>query len=431
MKLKKMIAAATSGMMAFSLMSSMGVNMETVKADDKEVTISMMIAGTATENDFETEQLPELVKKAYPNINLEVTKLPDNQYLTSLKTKLVSGECPDIIWQWPAMSGTGAVQKLAEAGYLEPLSDLECMKTAGEAATEQYTYEGEIYGMPNGISVLGTFYNKKLFEENNLSEPKTWDEFLNCCEVLKEAGIQPIVMGDKDMYEMQFGLYQVAANTIYDENPDFDEKLWSGETKFTDEGTWDVVMEMYISLYDNGYISDTSLGLGEQQAIQQFIDGEAAMIFDGSFNYPAINAKGSMEFERGCFPLPGANEDIIVSASMGASPAIYSGSEYIEECKEILNTWFDGESDIWKAYVDAGKIIPTYGYGTDSVDEIFQPFLKLHNEGKTIYWCNQKWPGGTENEMEALLSKYIGGQGITVDEIVEGMQTKLDELKGE
>ena len=56
-----------------------------------DITLTMMVSGTAYENDFETEQLPALVKEKWPNVTLEVTKLPDDNYYTSLKTKLA--EC--------------------------------------------------------------------------------------------------------------------------------------------------------------------------------------------------------------------------------------------------------------------------------------------------------------------------------------------------
>lgn len=40
---------------------------------------------------------------------------------------------------------------------------------------------------------------------------------------------------------------------------------------------------MYKTLYDEGYIdASKSLGYGASQAIQDFIDGKAAMTFDGS-----------------------------------------------------------------------------------------------------------------------------------------------------
>ncbi len=85
---------------------------------------------------------------------------------------------------------------------------------------------------------------------------------------------------------------------------DFDTQVREGDASFTDEGTWDTVLEMYKTLYDKGYIdSSKSLGYGASQAITDFIDGKAAMTFDGSFNVTALTAEGAAgDFERGYFP---------------------------------------------------------------------------------------------------------------------------------
>lgn len=403
---------------------------KTDQGTNDNITITMLYSGTVGENDFDTLILPGLVKEAFPNITLEVTKLPDDQYYTALKTKLASGECPDIILVQPMYAGSNSVIGLAEAGYLEPLSDMECMKLIG-AGSESFTYRGEVYGLSTGISILGTYYNKDLFDANGLTVPQDWESFLNCCETLKNAGIQPIVMGDKDMYVLQFGLYQLACSQIYTQNPEFDVQLRTGETAFTDAGTWDTVLEMYKTLYDRGYIDSNSLGLSAQQAIQRFVDGEAAMTFDGSFNLSALKAIGAGgEFERGYFPLPGnaPGEEVYAAVAPGAGPAIYSGSNYVEECKQILDLYYDGDSELWRGKIDEGKFIPNYGYGLEDINPLYRPFLEMYNGGKTFYWSNQGWPAGVESEMEALFSEMIGGQGTTVEMIAKGMQMKFEEL---
>lgn len=401
----------------------------TMTSDD--IVITMMYSGTAAENDFETELLPGLVKDAFPNITLEVTKLPDDQYYTALKTRLASGECPDIILVQPTIEGPNSAVLLAEAGYLEPLTDMKAVELAG-VGSGPLTYNDEVYGIASGVTILGTYYNKDLYAQYNLEVPTTWDEFLNCCQTLQDNGVQPIVMGDKDMYVMQFGLYQIACNEVYAHNPDYDQQLRTGDTKFTDEGTWDKVLTMYTDLYDKGYIQSSSLGLGAAQSIQKFVDGEAAMIFDGSFNYAAIVAEGAVAFERGYFPLPSASGETYASMAPGAGPAIYSGSKFKTECKAILEMWYDGESDIFKAYVDSGRVIPTYGYGVDDVNPIYDTFMELYGKDMAFYWCNQAWPGGVRDEMQALLSEYIGGQNTTIEDIANGMQLKFEEFnKGE
>lgn len=262
------------------------------------ITITMLCSGTVTENDFETEVFPRLVNETYPNIKVEVVKLPDNQYSTALLSRLASGSCADIILVQPMYASSTSVLELAAKGYLEPITDMEAVKLAG-VGVDSFTYNGEVYGIPTGVTILGTYYNQEIFSRYSLSVPKTWDEFLNVCEALKNNGVQPIVMGDKDKYEMQFGLYQLAANEIYPANSEYDIKLRDGSTSFTDSGTWDRILSMYYTLYEKEYIAQDSLSIGDAQAVQRFNDGKAAMIFGGSFDIQNMT-KG--EFETGYFP---------------------------------------------------------------------------------------------------------------------------------
>lgn len=395
-----------------------------------DITLTMMVSGVAAENDFETEQLPKLIKEKWPNVTLEVTKLPDDNYYTSLKTKLASGECPDIILTQPMYAGQNSCYALAEAGYLTPLNDMDCIKDRMDSL-DSVTYDGNVVTATTGVSILGCYYNKELFTKAGIqSTPQNWDEFLEACQKLKDAGIQPIVMGDKDQYVLQFGLYQLAANEIYSQNADYDMQLRSGDAKFTDKGTWDTVLKMYKTLYDKKYIdASQSLGYGASQAIQDFADGKAAMTFDGSFNVAPLTANG---VDAGYFPIPGT-KGVYTATCLSAGYSIYNKSKNVDACKELLDYWMDGKSPVWDAYLATGKIIATYGNGADQAPnyELFKPFVDLLNEGKAFYWCNQAWPAGTETEMEALFSEMVGGQGTEVKDITQGMQDKFEDLLDE
>lgn len=441
MKFKKMAAVVLAGVTACATVpAAVPVFAADGRYDHEaienagDITLTMMISGVASDNDFETEQLPKLVKEKWPNVTLEVTKLPDDNYYTSLKTKLASGECPDIILTQPMYAGQNSCYALAEAGYLASLNDLDNVQ-GREDSLSSVTYDGDIVTDTAGVAILGTYYNKDLFKQAGIeSEPQTWDEFLEDCKKLKDAGIQPIVMGDKDQYVLQFGLYQLAADEIYSKNPDFDTQLRDGDAEFTDEGTWDKVLEMYKTLYDEGYIdASKSLGYGASQAIQDFIDGKAAMTFDGSFNATALLAEGAGgDFERGYFPIPGT-DGVYTATCLAAGYSIYSKSEHVDECKELLDYWLDGESELWDAYISTGKVIVTYGNGADATPnyDLFKPFVDLLNDGKGFYWSNQAWPAGTETEMESLFSEMVGGQGTEIEDITEGMQDKFEDLLDE
>ena len=45
------------------------------------------------------------------------------------------------------------------------------------------------------------WYNKKVFADNNLMPPKTWDEFFKVADALKAKGIVPFVIGTKEGWE--------------------------------------------------------------------------------------------------------------------------------------------------------------------------------------------------------------------------------------
>lgn len=438
MRAKKLWALGMAGIMAASVLggcagskaSDPGNGSEKADAQKGEkTTITFLCSGVKATSgeDFRAETLPKIVAEKFPGVTLEVTMLPDDQYYTALKTKLATGEAPDLMWVQPRYAGANATYSLAEAGYLEDISQLKAVEKVG-AASADFTYKDKVYGLPGGIAYLGTYYNKTLFKDNGLEVPTNWDEFIKCCETLKKAGIQPINMGDKDAYVMQFGLYQLAANMIYPKNPDFDQKLREGSAKFTDKGTWDAVLTRYHELYEKGYIQDGSLGLGVAQAQQKFIEGKCAMIFDGTFNKNALGGSKAGAFETGYFPLPGndAGQQLYTAGAPGAGPAIYSSSKNKDICKQILEMWYDGESDLYKAYVASGQFIPTNA-GVQ-IDPLFDPFMKLYGQGKSFYWCNQAWPAGTENEMEALYGEMIGNTGMDVSGITKGMQAKFDEL---
>ena len=70
---------------------------------------------------------------------------------------------------------------------------------------------------------------KTFLPNSNLSVPTNWQEFLDCCAVLKSNGIQPLISGNKDSFVLQFGIYQIAASQVYAKNPDYNAQLTQGK----------------------------------------------------------------------------------------------------------------------------------------------------------------------------------------------------------
>ncbi len=53
--------------------------------------------------------------------------------------------------------------------------------------------------------MVGIWYNKALFEQAGIEEiPTTWTEFLSVVQQLKDAGITPIALGERDKWTGHF-----------------------------------------------------------------------------------------------------------------------------------------------------------------------------------------------------------------------------------
>jgi raffinose/stachyose/melibiose transport system substrate-binding protein len=405
---------------------------ETTVAAAAPVTVTMLISGNISPNgnDIEVDIVPKYIKEAFPNITVETTKLPDDQYYTTVKTRLAAGQGPDIMMIFPKTGVAGAID-LAKAGYAKDISDMNFWDNIGEGAKNDMSYEGKPRAVAKGLDFLGVYYNKSLFEQAGVSGlPQSWQEFLDVCQKLKDAGITPITTADKDAWYIQFGLYQIAANVIYPDQMDFDELVQAGTKDFTDP-SWIAALDKMKSLYDSGYVVDNSLGMGSAQCAQIFIDGQAAMTFDGTWSYDALTAQGAAEFERGFFALP-ANDagDVYISASTAAGYGVNAATANYDAVKTIFEYWFDGQSPLFQAWVEANTSISVYK-GVPLTNPLYNDvYNQYQSVGKSVYFCNQMWPGGVADEMEAKFQEVIGGQASSSD-VAAAMSAKFEELWGQ
>lgn len=389
---------------------SAGICMAETEEAAEKIPITFMMTGTGDGAEVWKKELEELLLEDFPNIEINVEAYPDEQYYNTLNTRLSMGDGPDLFAIQAYWAGPNAVQKLAPAGYLEPLDDLPVILGASEEEKDPVSYGGHVYSVSRYKMKLCTFYNKKIFAGLGLSVPRNWDEFLEVCECLKSHGITPVISGNKDSYALQFGLYQIAACLVYADNPDYNRELADGTAKFTDAGTWDSVIERYMELYKNNYVQEHSLAISIAEAAERFADGEAAMMFGGDFNYQDLSE--SMDEELGAFSLP-ANEEgepVYGVLSYGGGTAVYAGGAHVELYKKIAN----------KLLAETDSFLITGEEG------LWEEFEELQSEGRYTSNCNQGWKGDVEWVLEDGVSRMIGGMEVSAFSITADMQKAYD-----
>ena len=139
-------------------------------------------------NEDTVKTLLAYLAEKVPDVEIEFQFIDNSNYDTIVDTQLSAEEGPDIICESP-----GSALKHAKLGYLTELNDLGSLYS--DAGTRLYSYDGNVYALP-GISWFeGCYFNKAMFEENNIELPTTFDEYIAVCKQFKELGITPLAAG--------------------------------------------------------------------------------------------------------------------------------------------------------------------------------------------------------------------------------------------
>lgn len=166
---------------------------------------------------------------AHPEVKIDFSATPGQDYPAKLQTALAGGQPSDILG-----AQEGNIITTVLSGAAIPFADLTGkidLSGLTDTARNQVTVNGVDYGAPLASYTVGIAYQRPIFAEHNITPPTTWDELTAACQTLKDAGVQPIVLGAKDgvhPFFMYIGLTSAAIG------PEGFEAIRSGAKKVTD-----------------------------------------------------------------------------------------------------------------------------------------------------------------------------------------------------
>ncbi len=140
-------------------------------------------------------------EQMYPDVKVKEIVQDDDVYEDQgLITLVQSRTPPDVYAQW----GGDLVRLYAESGFAADLTaalEGAWKDTFLDAAWPDATYNDKIYLVPNSLDVTTVlWYNEAMFEEVGVTAPETWSEFMNVNAKLKENGITPVIVGNKELW---------------------------------------------------------------------------------------------------------------------------------------------------------------------------------------------------------------------------------------
>ncbi|PSL40301.1 carbohydrate ABC transporter substrate-binding protein (CUT1 family) [Planomicrobium soli] len=219
-------------------------------------------------------------EKANPDITVEMTIYPSDQYMATAQRMLQEGSTGDVFTSFPGAQ----FESLQKAGVFEDLSGEEFVSNFDENLITVGQKDGKQLALPYQLVFNMPIYNKGMFDELGLEVPKSWEEFQALCDTLLENGITPIAFPGADIGPNQF-MNSMMMNNAPDE--DIFAKLQSGEEKLTNEW-WVKTLEDFQLLEQKGYIQKNALGTNQDSAMQMVASEEAAMLATGSYHMASL-----------------------------------------------------------------------------------------------------------------------------------------------
>ena len=313
------------------------------------------------------------------------------------------------------------IQVLGGEGRLMDLSGLECAQNLRDVVKTANTVDGKLVAIPQEVVAYGLFVNKDMFDRYNLELPNTPEEFLECCRVFKENGIETPVGANRWWLE-NFVLAQAYADLYNGGNTEAEiAALNSGESKYSDymRPGFEFLQEMI----DCGYID------AEKAYVSEALEGERedflaqktpiVMAYWGAAN--TETAYGKTDFEMLVIGFPSDRGQMPVMPLTGYG--IGAHAEHAEDARDFLEVVLSDEA--LRVYTETNKVIsPSKNVEVDCIPAL-KPLNDRIEENVYVLGANagmkvEQW-GNTCLIVRELLN------GATVDECM----AEFDRLQAE
>lgn len=187
------------------------------------------------------------------------------------------------------------VVEMAKRGHVVDLTNVINPNEYVTGIFDPVTYEGKIWATPFTIVLKpGFWYRKSFFQQHGLSEPQTWDEFLQLLKRLKEIGVTPIASGDG----VGWPLSDVTeAFIIAYAGPDVFRGLTEKKVKFDDPRINAVFRDRISLLLREGYFGEPEEWT---QAVEKWWNGTYGIYFMGTWILGMVDNPDDVGF----FPMP-------------------------------------------------------------------------------------------------------------------------------
>jgi multiple sugar transport system substrate-binding protein len=226
------------------------------------------------------------------------------------------------------------------------------------ASWASVSFDGHVYGVPQGIGPAGMMYRTDIFEQHGLEVPETWDDYLAAARALKAADPQLYIA---NLSPSEIGQWaqeiQQAESSWYGVEGD----AWT--VGVNDEGSR-LVAERWQTLLDEGLVTTEQMWTPEYWALVN--NGSIATISYAAW-FPSILAENAADLagKWAVAPLPKNAGSENSGDSGGAAVVVLANADAPEAAAEFAS-WLNGSDDTQEALITVGGLFPSTLNGLES-----------------------------------------------------------------
>ena len=285
--------------------------------------------------------------------------------------------------------------------------------------TDFCNVDGINYAIPSGIFLDAIQYNKEIFKKAGLDPDnfpeKSWDEFTDACEKIKDIGVSPFGFTNKEGWYLIFLMEGLTVQN-FDSNVEVWDLVFGPDGTFTEprflEG-----LKYVKELYDKGYLLEGGMAEPYELLPAQMISGQAAMTRGHERFYTSVKKELGDITGRANFPI-WADGELAGKIRSAVNCAWYAMeyTEHPEETVEVIAEMTDREGS-GILYEMVGSIPATTDWDSSKiVDENIQAITKRASEdGTAVYYIDIVPSGAVLESMKKNLPLYVMGE-ITAQE---------------
>lgn len=368
------------------------------------------------------------------NVEIQLETLQDEAYKQKFTAYVTSNDLPDLFHVWGLPSFINPVMEHGYAAELN-LADYNDYNFV-PGSLDGFTYEGKLYGIPKIMDFMVMYYNKGIFDKNNIEVPKSFEDISDMAKAFRDNSISTISMAGKDGWPLGILFQELLLKQSGNQKLIYD--ILDGKISVKDTPDFLKAAELLQKLAKDKVFQESSLTADYGASINLFGQEKAAMYYMGSWEVGlSQNESFSENFRENVaiMPVPvseeGEGDSSNLLAWYGGGYSVSANSKQKNEAIRLLNYMMKPENWAKNAW-QLGVCTPAQDfsdYFTGNETELQKQAVDILNNATDtsgVVWIDYLTPAFKTDAMNA--TQELVADLISPEEFIDKVDKALQDL---